>query len=345
MSFDVAVIGGGPAGSIAAYVLARMGRRVIVLNPTRGPARKIGESLPAAARPVLQHLGLLDVVEQGGHLISYGNHSAWGSSDLNNNDFIADPNGLGWHLDRARFDRDLEKAARGAGVVWSHTTLEQSKMDAKFWIDATGRRAVVARKLGAKRQRDDNLMAVYTWLRLDSGDSDTRALVESCAEGWWYTARLPDHTRVLVFHTDQAHVADYLREPRLFDEALSKTVHIRCAVERSTRLTGLQATEAAGARLDRFAGPSWIACGDSALSFDPLSSQGLFNAIYTGMRAGETAHKYLNGDKSALSVYSNRLEQIRAAYLAHRTTYYAAEQRWLQAPFWRNRLLQDVQGA
>ena len=75
----------------------------------------------------------------------------------------------------------------------------------------------------------------------------------------------------------------------------------------------------------------------SALSFDPLSSQGMFDAIYTGLRGAEAVDAALDGDREPLRVHSERLERVRAAYLRHRRIYYAAESRWPDRPFWRRR--------
>jgi flavin-dependent dehydrogenase len=96
---------------------------------------------------------------------------------------------------------------------------------------------------------------------------------------------------------------------------------------------------AGSARLDRFVGDGWIAAGDAALSFDPLSSQGILTALYTGMRAGQALHAHLAGDETALAPYADRLEEIHRAYEQNRTVFYGFEQRWAQAPFWRRRHL------
>jgi flavin-dependent dehydrogenase len=118
-SFEVAVIGAGPAGSVASLVLARQGRSVIMLDSLEGPKRKVGESLPSAARPILKHLGLLPLADNGIHLISHGNNSAWGSTEIQTTDYIRDPNGPGWHLDRPRFDESNGSSMRREEAVLS----------------------------------------------------------------------------------------------------------------------------------------------------------------------------------------------------------------------------------
>lgn len=352
MSCDVIVAGAGPAGAVAALVLARRGRRVTVVDDVDPAAPTVGESLPGAARPLLRDLGLLDRVEAGPHLRSAGNVSAWGSNDLLSSDAIGSPHGPGWHLDRPRFDRDLRAAAREAGAVLrpgrvrgaSRTAggwrvelraVGEEPLHARWLIDATGRHAALARSAGARRVRDAPLAALYAWVA--AGPEDTRTLVEAASDGWWYTARLPDETRIAALHVDAEEAAGIVRAEGAWAERLERTVHVRKLVDASASEAVPAATDAAGARLDRFHGDGWLAVGDAALSFDPLSSQGLFDALYTGLRGAEAADAALAGDRSPVHAYGERLESVRAAYLRHHHAYYAQERRWPERPFWARR--------
>ena len=114
--------------------------------------------------------------------------SVWGTDEPVATDFIFDPNGHGWHLDRARFDATLRDAARDAGMEVVPARLVEVVRDGAGWcvtlagdkqggnelrtawlIDATGRRAAVARRAGAARRRDDALVAFYTRFRTRAG--------------------------------------------------------------------------------------------------------------------------------------------------------------------------------
>ena len=90
-------------------------------------------------------------------------------------------------------------------------------------------------------------------------------------------------------------------------------------------------------RLDRVAGDGWLAAGDAAASFDPLSSQGILTALYAGRRSAESLLRHIGGDRTALSDYGARIHSIYAAYLAHRQEYYAQERRWPTHTFWQRR--------
>ncbi len=364
LTADVAIAGSGPAGSIAALVLAQKGHSVCLIDDVQPGAPKVGESLPGAARPLLRDLGLLTLVEAGGHTPCYGNLSVWGSDQVIETDFIRDPNGLGWHLDRPKFDESLRQAALAAGaqyhqsrvssVLWSGenwlVTLSSGQEITMHWVlDATGRRAALARQLGARRQRDDDLVAVVTWVPSSEEDRDTRTLIEAVPDGWWYTARLPGvkPQRVVVFHTVPQVAGRLRREPKVWLDYLSQAHQVSRVLGRILSADELAAmvaapkpfllTEACGARLDRFWGPGWLAVGDAALSFDPLSSQGIFNGLYTGMMAGRTVDAVLSGQADVLQGYATQLESIRAAYLRHQQMFYQAEERWYKNTFWAQR--------
>ena len=79
--------------------------------------------------------------------------------------------------------------------------------------------------------------------------------------------------------------------------------------------------------------------GDAALSFDPVSSQGIFNALYTGIRGAQAIDTALAGDRQAVPAYAARLEQIRSAYVGHHRLVYQAERRWTDHPFWTRQAL------
>lgn len=351
MIWDVVVAGAGPAGCVTAWVLARAGRHVLLVDNVGQLSHKAGESLPAAARPLLRDLGLLTLVEGGAHLPSYGNISAWGTPTLHHTDFIQDPNGHGWHLNRALFDSQLRQTVMESGVdlisgrvqvvtsqgdIWQiqHTT---GVLTTRWLIDATGRHASIARQVGAERVRDDGLIALCAWTTPVTHQRDTRTLVESAPDGWWYTARLPDNSRCVVYHTDADNVPSLLQTEGAWETALNQTQHIKPALGDAVLIGKPRATEACGARLNHFYGKNWVAVGDAALSFDPISSQGIFNALYTGLRAGEAVHAALGDNFNLISTYAARLESIRAAYLQRYRMVYRSEQRWSERPFWQQR--------
>ena len=172
---DVLILGAGPAGATAALNLAPMCRVVLAERQKESPAR-IGEALPPAARRLLNDMDLIDAFIAQGHLPCYGNRSIWGRTAPAETDFLRDPDGHGWHLDRARFGAWLRHTAvsRGAMLLMPARLLSISRgyegwqvriatsrgeetVSAAFAIDAGGRAAPLARQIGARRRVSDRL--------------------------------------------------------------------------------------------------------------------------------------------------------------------------------------------
>jgi flavin-dependent dehydrogenase len=167
---DVAVLGGGPAGSATALELARRGRDVVLLERSRFDGPRFGETLPPQINPLLRRLGAWDVFLACGPLESPGTISAWGSPFADETDFVANPHGNGWHVDRNAFDAALCELAARAGVrvcvgtavsscrrdaedgTWTVSTAnaQVGSLRARFVVDATGRNGVrLKRRTGA----------------------------------------------------------------------------------------------------------------------------------------------------------------------------------------------------
>ncbi|MEU9047690.1 MULTISPECIES: tryptophan 7-halogenase [unclassified Kitasatospora] len=209
-------------------------------------------------------------------------------------------------------------------------------MSCRWIVDATGRRGAVAAACGARLLVRDRLVAVHLTLGPAPASADTTTTtVEAAPDGWWYTAPLPDRRRLLAWYTD----ADLPAARTEFSAGLIATRHINSPAARHPWPAGVPARRAPAhtAFLDTVLGDGWIAAGDAALAFDPLSSQGILTALFTGMSAGLAVHAHLAGDPGALDEYERNVTAVRTTYLRNHRTHYAAEQRWPDRPFWQRR--------
>jgi flavin-dependent dehydrogenase len=355
---DVLIVGAGPAGAVTAINLAPF-RSVLLIERRAEIAPRIGESLVPAARRLFADMGLLQSFLVEKHEPWYGNLFLWGNAQSEERDFLRDPDGPGWHLDRPSFEQWLRETAKDRGAqLLSPATLVGLARDDDRWqvllktangpmtvksrviVDAGGRAAPVARKLGHSPRVDSNL--VCFWMSGHDSADGGRGLsyVEAVKDGWWYTAPVPRGRRVLAFHTDADLSSNHRARTRNgILEQLAETKELARLLHRTGFLpqAEVEVASAHSGTLEPVAGKGWLAVGDAALSFDPLSSQGLFNALFTGLMVAESAHNYLEGDQFAVSEYQQTIRNISAAYRQSLASFYAAETRWPEAPFWHRR--------
>jgi len=363
---DVAVIGGGPAGSAVALALARAGVSVLMVDRGDAGAHMVGESLPPAATPLLRELGVWEPFLADGHLPSYGNRSVWGGPEPDDRDFFSHPEGVGWHLDRPRFDAMLSGAAERAGAAIVHRTRalqchrgpggawrldlsaagRRTSVRARIVVDASGRARLLARAEHAAGAAYDRLVGVVGVLVPGDtlgADEDSFTLIEAVRDGWWYAARVPGDRLVVAYMTDaDIAAAGCARTADGWTAALAGTRHIRARVAAYGYRLGtaprLVATDSS--HLREVGGDGWWAIGDAAAAHDPLSSCGLTTALTGGMQAARAilaCGSAPNVGADDLNGYTRWMRHMYAVYLAQWLSYYALEQRWPDAPFWHRR--------
>ena len=290
----------------------------------------------------------------------------WGSAEPLERDFIFGAAGMGWQLDRRRFEQELAVAAIQAGADWRYgrrlvgasseahgghrlevkTDKGLEVYRADFVIDASGRAARFARLLGRRRIRYDRLIGVAAYYQTDSAGGrqteDPWTLVEAVEEGWWYSARLPGRKLIAAYLTD----ADLLpnpppRRPGGWSALLEATQHTRQRIRQcgdpaspTPRILGAQTS-----RLSAVAGRAWLAAGDAAVAHDPLTSHGITAALESGTYAGAAVADYLGGRREALHDYASLIDRAFAQYLILHHDRYLGEPRWPDSTFWRRRHL------
>ena len=174
-------------------------------------------------------------------------------------------------------------------------------------------------------------------------DQDSRTLVESVPQGWFHTALLPSGERLVTYFTDVGTPwAKQATSREGFLALIQDTVHMSRKLETHGYTTAAkpQATDARTSRLERFHGEGWLAAGDAGIALDPLSSQGILSALYSGLKAGKAVIGSLSGDRAALLHY-----EVSLVKLVYPVSAGSMALLWHRAALARESVLEDQKGA
>jgi len=326
--FDVTIAGAGPAGLVAAILVARAGARVALAAGPSVRKPRPGESLPGAGVRLLARLGLPVPAAGGPHRRLTGIASAW-DGEWVETDYLRSPDGPAWLLDRPAFDGALAAAASEAGAVFIKIAGRAERegnvwrlgeeAEAEFLIDSTGRSAAFARRLGARTRVDHDLVALWAVAEGEAPLRLDRPLIERDGAGWWYAVRLCEGRTYAALHVE-ASAAAGARAPDSWTARLRSTRFLAPLVAAAGPFGAPLGSPAGGSRLEPCRGEGWAACGDAAMAFDPLSSQGLLGAMAGGHML---ARALLAEDREkALADYEGRLGEIGRLYRDRREAYY-----------------------
>jgi flavin-dependent dehydrogenase len=350
--FDVAVIGGGPAGCALAASLARRGRSVAVFERTHFDTRRPGETFGGELEPLLRALGAWDAFTVLPWVPFRSVCSAWGAPELAERASLTNPFGDGFHVDRARFDAMLARVTEASGAALRTGTgrcaiqrteqgfrVQPRRGEAaavRFLVDASGRGATATAALipGQRWVACDRLVALvgrFSGTETSPGD----LLIEAAEDGWWYSSPQPDGTRVVVFLTDSDLVPAGRRHALTtwWLAALARTRHTALPRDGPTFTGPLRIVRADSGCLVPDRAPGFCAVGDAAIALDPLAGDGVARALRSGLEAAEAVDGALSGSPLAGSSTAERF----ASALERRARYYQMERRWPGAPFWLRR--------
>ncbi|WCN12993.1 hypothetical protein GV054_08235 [Marinomonas mediterranea] len=373
--YDVAIVGGGLAGAAAVIALKQSGFSIVWIRPKMESIEyKVGESLAPAANPILAELGLSYLLDTPEHRSSNTTFSAWGQEALVERNSVIHLEGAGHIVNRAKLEMDLYSLATEESDLviesklkeiserngnWlipadseEQNTVADKPVSARFAIDASGRTQALGKILSkqnvTKLKTDDHLVCAYAFLeqRPNSEVLATPAtLIESTKNGWWYASLLSNGDLSVNFYTDPDLMPrGVTNELDVWRALLDQTTHIahwiddaEFEVNSEPELTSAATrwlTPAAG--IAKKAG--WMAIGDAAASFDPLSAHGMTTAFWAAAQSQKIVESYLANDYSALQKYTDAVKKGRRNYLLQRNSMYSHEKRFRNNTFWKRRL-------
>lgn len=343
MRQDVLIIGAGPAGLATAISLARRGCKAVIVDRDEFSARRIGEHLSPEAITPLAQLGYSSSDLSQQHQESSGVLSKWGESSPLQQDYMFSPFGFGFNLSRPLFDKKLLRIAQRSGVQtyigtrlrlvngppnWTFDVSSPSgchTIKPNIAIDATGRSAWLVRSLGFHRERSDTTVAIISYIQQDCGapETDFRLFVERGKNIWWYSTYLADGTMVIALMVEFAALRRSCMPVEQFMERhLQKTNIMRRRIK-TLRGTRSIIVPAFGQISTKVAGQNWLAVGDSACCFDPLTGNGITKALTNGIRVSECILNALGTNEWYPDFYQNSVTETYRDYLSQREALYS----------------------
>jgi flavin-dependent dehydrogenase len=332
---DVVVIGGGPAGSTAARLLAQWGHTVAVLSAL--PARRaLAECLPPSTKKVFQFLGISNEAEHAGFFETTGNTVWWGARGRRVEGY---PVGSGYQVDRVAFDRLLLHLAQSAGanLQVDRASGSAESFGARFVLDCSGRAGVLARAYRVKPRRQRTVALCGVW-RSERGwhvPDASHTLVESYGDGWAWSVPLSPTLRHVAFMVDP--VASHLVRGKglapAYEAELAKTRAFRRIFARGQMEGEPWGRDASLYTSKQFCGPGFALAGDAGSFIDPLSSFGVKKAIVSGWAAAVVANTCLRRpemQETALGFFDEREREIENHYRKQAGAWFQEG----EGPFW-----------
>jgi len=352
---EVIIIGNGIAGITLAVLLQRKGIPFVVLyREEEKQPFALGETLPPSVMPLLHELKLLSLFEENAYRKTYGYHSMWGKSQVTDINFYhQNPYKNGLKINKHQTLQELRNIIKDNMISYRKgfeiineehgNTVILAKNDGvkivqgKILIDATGRNRMVLQKLKVQSTIHDELVALSCHVpKIKHPKLTHEVYVESFKEGWGIVSALNETENICSIFTHKGHeILPKLKDVSQWKTVLSETTYLKDFLVETDdiKFKGGNANSSVSKKL---AGINWLALGDAAMSFDPLSSHGITNAIYTASKALEAIEKKLNfADEKAFPEYAETLQTVFQQYLQSKNQLYQQETRWKDAEFWK----------
>jgi flavin-dependent dehydrogenase len=350
-AFEICVVGGGPAGGLAAIRLAQLGHRVCLVEQRASPHPRVGESLSPGIRPIFDLLGLGALLGGSAFRAPGETWLCWQKAQPKRVPQAYKEGGL--LVDRGVFDAMIQQVAREAGVHmiqparaeverapggWRIAISGRDKqlLFARFLIDAGGRRGCLG---GPRIPFSPKTVAV--WAKLSAAGNETTTRVEAIADGWLWAAPIGGRSLSLMFFCDPEtirHRGSHDLE-QLLQQKLARTeLFARWAM--APRDARLRLYDASCTYSPEIVGTDFLKIGEANYTLDPLSSTGVEKALQTALVGAVAARTLLlQPERAALcdQLLRERQREVVNDHTAWTGDYYREVERYAHERFWAAR--------
>jgi FADH2 O2-dependent halogenase len=338
--YDAIIIGGGPAGSITACLLAQAGYRALVLERDIHPRDHVGESLTPSTNFIFKRIGVLEKIEEAGYIHKPG--ACWTSAHGAPGKFLSislaefPPPGAfqfySYNVERADFDAMLLRQAselgahvlqgvsvckvlfdgdRAVGVRAEVSEGWAKDLYARFVIDASGRSCLLASQLGLKvRDPVFNQLSIYSWFRnVAPSPPGTEGYLflhfVALERGWVWQIPLRNGIHSIGAVTDKV---DFKRPQEdaedFFQSLVERNLSLKHYMRHAERVRPWKAEGDYTYKITRLHGPGWLLVGDALRFVDPVFSTGVDVAAFSALYAFEAIDAVSKGAREE-SVFPN----------------------------------------
>ncbi len=354
--YDVAIIGGGPAGSTAATLLAKAGRRVIVFEREKFPRFHIGESLLPASMRAFDRLGVQEKLRAnfmekfGGEMSSSCGAEAVRFYFKDGYESRCDRS---YQVTRADFDKLLlDHAAENGAEVHEETAVQHvafsndavevrvsskngdaKEIRARYLIDASGRQSVVGAMFKLKKNYDElhkfSLFAHYRGVTRPEGRDGTLTRMMRGLDRWFWVIPLTTERTSIGIVLDTGNFRKAKQDPeKFFEEAIAEQPAIAQATLNASRVTPVYTAADFSYRNTKLAGDRWLLAGDAGGFIDPVFSSGVFLAVMSGEMSADALNGALDKPKRAprlFAGYESRFNKAMDVYVRFVNAWYRKE--------------------